>query len=422
MHVSSFILSEYNPLLLTDDVSIEEIGQSIPIPTFSHTVLQQLCTEARSYLAEQPALLDISGRVTIIGDLHGNIRDTIRVITASNWLMSNTILLFLGDYVDRGSFSVEVITLLLSLMLEFPNRVYLLRGNHEDREVNKTYGFRMQIMEDFGDETLWTQFNSVFDYLSIAAIVNGNIFCVHGGISKHLKKLTQISTMQKPIPSCMETDLLCDLMWSDPNPEYPYFQESARGMGSLFGCVAALRFMKEFSFKNVIRAHQCVKNGIEMFANGMVITVFSSSNYIGNHNMCGYLTVLPEEDNRLHFRRLPSLSKPLTRSEAIFRRTGEASAKHSQVHALVLPMLSVTPAHSGRMASYARKVRPDIRVAGVLAKRRSIHEYGTPLTVVRRRIGSVMANTTPLSNHLKLSATGDQDESQKLPDSGENLS
>ena len=421
MRVSSFILSEYNRLLLADDMNIDEIGKVQPIPKFSQTVLQQLCTEARVFLAEQPALLDISGRVTIVGDLHGNIRDTIRIITASNWLMSDTILLFLGDYVDRGDFSVEVVTLLLSLMLEFPNRVYLLRGNHEFKDLNKNYGFQMQVCEDFGDDTLWTQFNSVFDYLSIAAIVNGNIFCVHGGISKHMKKLTQISTMQKPITSCTESQLLCDLMWSDPNPEYPYFQESARGYGSLFGCVASLRFTKEFSFKNVIRAHQCVKNGIDIFANGMVITVFSSSNYDGRGNMCGYLTVLPEEENRLQFRRLPAIGT-ISRKHACFKSVDGASEKHKHLHALVLPMLSTTPAHSGRTASYARKVRPELRVAGVFAKRRSIHEYGTPLTVVRRRVGSVMASTTPLTNDLKLSGTEGHDELQKLPDSGENLS
>lgn len=401
MHVSSFVLSEYSHLIFGEELLSNEIGRALPIPSFPLTILQQLCCEARGFLAEQPPLLEINGKVTIVGDLHGNIQDTIRVIAASNWLLSDSIILFLGDYVDRGEYSVEVVTLLLSLMLEFPKRVFLLRGNHEFREMNANYGFRAQICQEFGSDCLWILFNSVFEYLSIAAVVNGTIFCVHGGISQQLKKLSQITGMEKPIVSCSESKLLSDLMWSDPNPEYSYYQESTRGHGCLFGPVAVLRFVKDFSFTKVIRAHQCVKSGIEMFANGMVLTVFSSSNYDGTGNLCGYLTVTPGEENRIEQRQLPALER-LARQDASFKPVSGSPAQPTHLRSLVLPLMAVQPAHTGRVTSYARKVRPEVRVPSVIVRQRClVGECGHSLTIGRRRAGSSVSGSLPLVQTLR---------------------
>lgn len=155
-----------------------------------------------------------------------------------------------------------------------------------------TYGFKDLIKYLYNNDNLWIHFNTVFNYLPIAAIIDKNIFCVHGGISSHLKSIYQIETLERPIVTFQDNDLLSDLMWSDPNPSISYYLESERGYGSVFGQDAILEFCREKKMNKLIRAHQCVKRGIENVLLGKVITVFSCSNYCDScKNMAGYLYI-----------------------------------------------------------------------------------------------------------------------------------
>lgn len=132
-------------------------------------------------------------------DLHGNIRDLIRILKSISFLESDLKILFLGDYVDKGNFSLEVITLLFSLFLQFPERIFLLRGNHEFSNVNVEYGFKDELYKQYKNDRLWEKFNSVFNWLPIAALIGNKIICFHGGISPQLKNIDQIRSIERPI-------------------------------------------------------------------------------------------------------------------------------------------------------------------------------------------------------------------------------
>ena len=124
--------------------------------------------------------------------------------------------LFLGDYVDRGKQSIETICLLLAYKARYPKQVFLLRGNHEVSSINRIYGFYDECKRRF-NLNLWKNFILCFNWLPIACLVGERILCMHGGLSPDLVKVQDINRIERPT-EVPEKGLLCDLLWSDPEP------------------------------------------------------------------------------------------------------------------------------------------------------------------------------------------------------------
>lgn len=169
--------------------------------------------------------------------------------------------IFMGDFVDRGFYSVETFELLLCLKVKYPAYITLLRGNHETRQISTVYGFYDEIIRKYGNANPWKYCTEVFDYLCIGAVVEGKIFCVHGGLSPDIKTFDQIRLIERrqEIP---HEGPFCDLMWSDPE-DLETWAMSARGAGWLFGS----RVTTEFNYINgcelIARAHQLVMDGFK---------------------------------------------------------------------------------------------------------------------------------------------------------------
>lgn len=103
-----------------------------------------------------------------------------------NWPLST------GDFVDRGFYSVETFLLLLALKVRYPERITLIRGNHESRQITQVYGFYDECQRKYGTSNVWRWCCEVFDYLALGAIVDGRVFCVHGGLSPNLRDIDQV--------------------------------------------------------------------------------------------------------------------------------------------------------------------------------------------------------------------------------------
>lgn len=202
--------------------------------------------------------------------------------------------LFMGDFVDRGSHSVETFLLLIALKVRYPERITLIRGNHESRQITQVYGFYDECLRKFGSVNVWRYCTNIFDYLALAAIIDNKIFCVHGGLSPSINTLDEIRSIDRK-QEVPHDGAMCDLMWSDPD-ESPGWSVSPRGAGYLFGGDIVDKFNRENKIDLICRAHQLVMEGYKSMFNDTLVTVWSAPNYCYR---CGNVAAILELDENL---------------------------------------------------------------------------------------------------------------------------
>jgi len=243
-----------------------------------------VCNAVREVFLSQPALLELSPPVKIVGDVHGQYTDLIRMFEMCGFPPSSNFL-FLGDYVDRGKQSLETILLLLCYKLRYPENFFLLRGNHECANVTRVYGFYDECKRRCNVK-VWKTFVDTFNTLPIAAIVAGKIFCVHGGLSPSLSHMDDIRNIARPT-DVPDYGLLNDLLWSDPADMEADWEANERGVSYCFGKKVIMEFLQKHDFDLVCRAHMVVEDGYEFFNERILVTVFSAPNYCGEFDNWG---------------------------------------------------------------------------------------------------------------------------------------
>lgn len=215
--------------------------------------------------------------------------------------------------------SLEVVALLLALKICHPKQVTLLRGNHEDPQVNALYGFRAECERRCANgNAVWTALNSVFEWLPICAVVEKSILCVHGGLGASITTLAQLAALPRPAAvdlraATAQACTMLDALWSDPtdSDEQPGVLPNARGPNTVkYGPDRVKAFCDANKLTLIVRAHQCVQDGFEFFAEGRLLTLFSAPDYGGCYNNDGAivivsrdLVVLPKVSLALHFSR-----------------------------------------------------------------------------------------------------------------------
>lgn len=196
-------------------------------------------------------------------------------------------------------FSVETISLLVCLKLRYPNRVHLIRGNHESRGVTQSYGFYTECSRKYGNANVWHYFTDMFDFLTLSVVINDQIFCVHGGmrdprwretvdrpradgritgLSPSIHSIDQIKIIDRfrEIP---HEGPMADLVWSDPDPERDEFSLSPRGAGYTFGAQVVKKFLAVNNMSHILRAHQLCQEGYQVLYDDQLSTVWSAPNY-----------------------------------------------------------------------------------------------------------------------------------------------
>ena len=247
--------------------------------------IQLICSSVREIFLHQPTLLRLQAPIKIVGDLHGQFNDLLRILKLSG-IPEDTNYLFLGDYIDRGKQSLETIMLLLCYKLKYPNNFFMLRGNHESANVTKMYGFYDECKRRKSTK-IWKTFIDVFNCLPLAATINDKIFCVHGGISPDLINLNQINSNVIRPTDIPDNGLITDLLWSDPDSTVKDWSENDRGVSYTFSKNNVLDFCSRFKFDLIIRGHMVVEDGYEFFAKKKLVTVFSAPNYCGQFQNWG---------------------------------------------------------------------------------------------------------------------------------------
>jgi len=305
----------------------DDIGENFEFDIDQIASLTKQCMEI---VASQPNILKVSAPVKVFGDIHGQYIDLMNFF--SKWgspsegpngdIMTNDYL-FLGDFVDRGNLSLETICLLMALKVKYPDQIHLIRGNHEDILINSGFGFQNECQgrlhdESENDDSLFALINNFFEYLPFAAIIEDKILCVHGGIGSNVKKLSDIEDIKRPFEVVHEAQtrdqkLAMDLLWSDPtdNDEefgiQPNLQRDSNNLGHIvkYGPDIVKKFLKDNNLSYIIRGHECVLDGFERFAGGLLLTVFSATDYCGRHGNAGAMIIINQ-----HMQMIPHLIYP----------------------------------------------------------------------------------------------------------------
>jgi len=253
--------------------------------------LKFLIDKSLPIIRDQKMLIELEAPLHVCGDIHGQYYDLLRIFDHCGY-PGDYNYLFLGDYVDRGKQSLETISLLLCYKIKFPEKVTLLRGNHESSVTNRIYGFYDECKRRY-NVRIWKSFTELFNYLPVAAIIDDKILCMHGGLSPELKNLQNITDISRPtdIP---DTGLLCDLLWSDPDKDVMEYDENDRGVSVIFGEKIVQEFNKKNDLDLIIRAHQVVDDGYEFFAQRQLITIFSAPNYCGEFDNSAGIMIIDE--------------------------------------------------------------------------------------------------------------------------------
>jgi serine/threonine-protein phosphatase 5 len=241
----------------------------------------QIVLQMREILRALPSLVEIKipdgKHFTVCGDVHGQFYDLLNIFELNGLPSDENPYLFNGDFVDRGSFSVEVILTLFAFKCMSPSGIHLARGNHESKSMNKIYGFEGEVKSKLSEKFV-ELFAEVFCCLPLAHVINDKIFVVHGGLfSVDGVKLSDIKAIDR-FCEPPEEGLMCELLWSDPQAQ-PGRGPSKRGVGLSFGGDVTKRFLKENNLDLVVRSHEVKDEGYEIEHDGKLITVFSAPNY-----------------------------------------------------------------------------------------------------------------------------------------------
>ena len=327
----SFIEALLKPHDLKGNMVVD--NKIVPKFRFRREHIIALTKACQEIVASQPIVLRINSPVKVFGDIHGQYDDLMRFfqlwgepsekqgigdINAIDYL-------FLGDYVDRGVKSLETICLLMSLKIKYPDKIHLLRGNHEDNLINACFGFldecEFRLSEDITEEDLnvFKTVNEFFEYLPLAAIIENQILCLHGGIGGCLTNISEIEEIERPLSVVHEVtnkteQIVMDILWSDPtdNDEekgiQPNLLRDSKSYGNIvkYGPDVVEKFLNNNGLSMIIRAHECVLDGFERFDGGHLITVFSATDYCRRHKNAGAMLVINN-----NFEIIPHLIYPI---------------------------------------------------------------------------------------------------------------
>ncbi|XP_055956843.1 serine/threonine-protein phosphatase 5 isoform X2 [Patella vulgata] len=241
----------------------------------------QILIQAKEYFSKQLTLVDIDvpkdSKFTICGDIHGQFYDLLNIFELNGLPSKDNPYLFNGDFVDRGSFSVECILSLLSLKLLYPQHFYMSRGNHESITMNQMYGFDGEVKSKYTSQ-MCDLFTEVFNWIPLAHCINKKIMVCHGGLFSDpavtLDDIRKVDRNRQP----PESGIMCELLWSDPQI-VPGTAPSKRGVGVQFGPDVTENFLRVNNLDYIIRSHEVKDAGYEIMHNGKCITVFSAPNY-----------------------------------------------------------------------------------------------------------------------------------------------
>lgn len=331
-HPASILMAKIIEFLPNKGDTANPTGVMIDSPARLLELVRALDIEFTKVIANVPKCKRVRSPCFVMGDIHGNI-DDLFTLARTIWPRIPCLgahYLFLGDYVDRGRWSMECALYLLSFMVLCPRHVTMLRGNHEVRSLQRRYSYRKECLFKYGEEMgeeIWEAMNVMFDRLPVCAVVEDKVFGAHGGIPRSIVDLDEVAAKTPHIlDDPQELSLSAwEMLWSDPchmqqfaemiecmshvppDAEFGYLPNSKRGTAYLFNQVAAHNFCKRNHLSYIIRAHEVPQPGFTFHFGNRCVTIFSCSHYCGNNNDSACILI---DTHKLRVVRLDTANNP----------------------------------------------------------------------------------------------------------------
>jgi len=276
----------------------------------------KIINEGAELMRKEGNVLHLESPVTICGDIHGQFYDLIKLFEVGGKI-GEVKYLFLGDYVDRGSFSIECVLYLMALKLTYPEKIHLLRGNHECRHLTEHFTFKRECEVKYTIR-VYDACMTAFDCLPLSALVDKKYLCVHGGISPQIETIEDIEKLDRFMEP-PTSGPMCDLLWSDPVSEFnldegnrKFMPNSVRGCSYSYSFKACCDFIQRNNLLSIIRAHEVQAEGFLLSKNNektkfpALITIFSAPNYLDQYQNKGAVIKFDgKEMNIRQFRESP---------------------------------------------------------------------------------------------------------------------
>ena len=343
--INYIIVSLLRPFEWFDDEKMEHLHKTL----FADEQIEELLDEVKIVLSKESSLIRLKSPCKIFGNLYGNYYDLMRYFESfgnpsdsnQNGDINVMQYIFLGDFCDRGKYSLEVVLLLFALKVKYPEHIILLRGHHEDIEVNAYYGLgsecKERLKDDIGKELcIFRKINKVFDLLPLAALIDNSVLCVHGGIGSALNSLSEIENIKRPIQVKQSVtnrteQIVIDLLWSEYSDSVDSIEmnvdrdEKKYGFIVKFGKERLEKFLTDNELTMVINSHQFVQEGVMSFCNDKLLTVYSATNYMDEYKNNGGMLILGKRVMNKPINIMPRLINCFKESKENYRKNGKVS-------------------------------------------------------------------------------------------------
>ena len=344
--IEKFIDTLLRPLDWFDNKKMGELHNKLP---FTKEEIESLVEEVIPIISKENSLIKIRSPCKIFGNIYGVYNDLMRFFESygnpSDSIQNGDInvmqYVFLGDFCDRGFYSLEVVLLLFALKVKYPYFIYIIRGHHEDRSINEFYGLGQECKERLNDDinkknSIFNSINKVFDYLPFGIMVDGSTLCVHGGIGSSIETLDNISNIVRPIQVVHDVKNIdqlhiIDLLYSEYDDNESYYSvnnerdKNKKGFIVKYGKKRLDEFLNNNKINLLITSHQFIKDGFCTYNNDKLLTIFSATNYMDKYNNIGGMITIAKKMVHKRLNIIPKLINLNNDKKELYRKNKSPS-------------------------------------------------------------------------------------------------
>ncbi len=351
--IDKFIDILLRPMDWFDHKKMDELHNKLP---FTKEEIESLIDEVIPIISKENSLIKIRSPCKIFGNIYGVYNDLMRFFESygnpSDSIQNGDInvmqYIFLGDFCDRGFYSLEVVLLLFALKVKYPNFIYLIRGHHEDRNINEIFGLGQECKDRLKDEitskkSIFNLINKVFDYLPFGVVVDGATLLLHGGVGSSIQNLDDINSIQRPVSIVQDVNNIeqlhiIDILYSEYDDNESYYNINSerdkmkKGFIVKYGKKRLDDFLNNNNINLLITAHQFVKEGFCTYNNDKLLVLFSATNYMDKYNNVGGMITIAKKTANKRLNIIPKLININNDKKELYRKNESSSPVKNNEH------------------------------------------------------------------------------------------